>query len=229
MIVSGLVKSSLIDYPGHIAAVLFTPGCDFDCFYCHNRPLLESLEPVIEFEEVLAFLEKRKGLLDGVVFTGGEPTLYPDLSQYMKTIQCMGYFVKLDTNGHHPEVVKQLISDGVLDYIAIDYKAPEYLYSQITGVHANPKKVQETIQIVHESSIPYEVRTTVVPQLSLADLIQIALELPILKRYCLNSYRLPKHYKASHKEWLEVPPYSEQQIQAFREEIVFYQPNTLLK
>ncbi len=229
MIVSGLVKSSLIDYPGHIALVIFTPGCNLDCFYCHNRHLLESLEPIMAFEDVLVFLEKRKGLLDGVVFTGGEPTLYPDLSKYMKMIQSMGYKIKLDTNGHHPEVVQQLIQDQVLDYIAIDYKAPAYLYSQIAGIYADARKVQETIQIVHESALDYEVRTTVVPQLTLTDLIQIAMELPILKRYCLNSYRIPKYYKDIHQPLIDVPPYSEQQIQLFREEIVLYQPNTVLK
>lgn len=228
MIVSGLVKSSLIDYPGHIALVLFTPGCDLDCFYCHNRHLLESLEPIMEFEEVLTFLEKRKGLLDGVVFTGGEPTLYPDLSKYMKIIQSMGYKIKLDTNGHHPEVVKQLIDDNVLDYVAIDYKAPEHLYSQIAGIHADAKKVQETIQIVHESSLDYEVRTTVIPQLEIADLIQMAMELPLLKRYCLNAYRIPKNYKPLHQYLIDIPPYSEQQIQLFREEIALYQPHTVL-
>src|SRR6056297_2585563 len=126
MIIGALQKTSLIDYPGEISAVIFTRGCNFRCPYCHNPELVDKKRytTALEINEVLTFLENRKGLLDGVVITGGEPTIYGDLPEFLLKIKQMGYLVKLDTNGTNPAMMRRVIDLNLVDYIAMDYKAP---------------------------------------------------------------------------------------------------------
>lgn len=229
MIVSGLVKSSLLDYPGKIACVLFSPGCNLDCYYCHNRNLVESMQDFISLEEILAFLVKRQGLLDAVVLSGGEATLQTDLIDFIQAVKDLGYCVKLDTNGHQIKILKELCERNLLDYVAIDYKAPRARYTEICGCNANPELVHEAIRIVQNANIDYEVRTTVIPLLTIDDYIQMAKELPPLQRYCLNEYRHPKTYKAIHQSLIEQTPYTDQQISEIREEVILYQKGTILR
>ena len=136
MKIHGFNKTTLLDYPEHLAATIFTGGCNFRCPFCHNGGLVldPDSQPAISEEEVLKFLQKRRGILQGVCITGGEPTLQPDLENFVRKIKEMGYLVKLDTNGSRPEVLKSLLEKGLLDYVAMDIKASEENYARAAGV-----------------------------------------------------------------------------------------------
>ncbi len=162
MKLGGLIKFTLIDFPGRPAAVIFTQGCNFRCRYCHNPELVYPhlfTEPVAE-EEIDAFLKRRQGTLEGVVVTGGEPTLFDDLPDYLAKIKSMGYAVKLDTNGTRPEMIQQLIDQKLVDYIAMDLKAPLEKYALITGVEFNPAILRKSMDLIRNSGLEYEFRTT---------------------------------------------------------------------
>lgn len=159
---------SLTDYPGQISAIIFTKGCNFRCPYCYNVSLnaIEAGEESdISETEVLEFLEKRKGKLDAVVITGGEPTLHSSLEGFIAKIKEKGYLVKLDTNGTNPEAIKRIWEKGLIDYIAIDLKGPENKYPQVTGVSVDMDKYKQAIDYVVKSHIPHEFRSTMVPAL----------------------------------------------------------------
>lgn len=226
MIISGMVKSSLVDFPGLVSCILFTPGCNIDCFYCHNRELIDGTNTIkLEQKEVDAFLKSRLGKLDGVVITGGEPTLQPDLIPYIKKIKDLGYKVKLDSNGSNPKIIEQILKEGIVDYFAIDYKAPAARYKEICGENADADTVLETIKLLDDDGIDYEVRTTVVPQFSEQDLITIAKELPIVPRYALNRYRKPEKYKECDTERISKQPYTQLDIENFVAVLKSFQPN----
>ncbi|MGB2579791.1 pyruvate formate lyase activating enzyme [Elusimicrobium simillimum] len=162
MKIGGLIKTSLVDYPGKVAAVVFTQGCNLRCPYCHNPELVYPnmlLEPYDE-AEVLSFLQKRVGMLDGVVVSGGEPAMQPDLLDFLAKVKAMGYKIKLDTNGTYPGVIKQVIARGLADTIAMDLKAPFAKYNAIAGVKVDTGLISETMAIIIESGIDYEFRTT---------------------------------------------------------------------
>lgn len=162
MRIGGFQKISLIDYPGKIAAVVFTQGCNFRCPFCHNLSLVlpSCFSDPIDNKEVMAFLRTRIGKLQGVVVTGGEPTLQPDLADFIQEIKAMGYAVKLDTNGSRPRVLRSLITDHMLDYIAMDVKAPIDRYHEVSGVPVNPGHIQESITMIRKSGLAHEFRTT---------------------------------------------------------------------
>lgn len=196
MTFAGLVRTSLIDYPGVPACVVFTAGCPYACTFCHNRRTQDG-SATIPPEPVYAFLRKRAGLLGGVVVSGGEPTAQPDLETFCRLLKRLGYRVKLDTNGYRPDVVQTLLGEGLLDYLAIDYKAPAARYREICGEAADPAQVLRTIARVHASEVPYELRTTLFPGLTEADLLAMESEI----RDCLgtapnfwrrNEFRPPK-------------------------------------
>lgn len=222
---AGLVKSSLTDYPGLVSCVLFAPGCNLDCFYCHNRALVEGRLLLLEQKELTAFLRKRVGQLDGVVITGGEPTLQPGLAETAEWLKHLGYKVKLDTNGQNPNAVKQLLEQGLCDYCAVDYKAPAARYAEICGKNASGKAALETIRLLANGKTPFEVRTTVIPQLALCDLEQMARELPVLPRYVLNRYRVPDEYPEAEQARILQPPHTREQITAFADALRVVQPN----
>lgn len=225
MTVSGMVKSSLIDFPGLISCVLFVPGCNYDCFYCHNRALIDGPYEVQNPAYVTEFLEKRAGVLDGVVISGGEPTLQPDLIQFAQMIKGLGYKLKLDTNGSRPEVVKELLAERLFDYYAVDYKAPGLDYPQVCGAGAQAKKVLETVKLLLDNNASFEVRTTVYPQLGEGELITMAKELPSVPRYVLNRYRRPDKHKDCDAFRIDETPYSQIQIEALAKALKKYQPN----
>lgn len=224
---AGLVKSSLVDYPGLVSCVLFVPGCNLDCFYCHNRPLIEGRLPLLDQSMITEFLRMRAGLLDGVVLTGGEPTLYAELEETAGWLKRLGYRVKLDTNGVSPDVVSRLLTLKLCDYVAVDYKAPAARYKELCGEGADADKVLQTIRLLAESGIAFEVRTTVVPQLSITDLAQMARELPALPRYVLNRYRVPDEYPAHEAGRILQRAYTQGEITAFAEALREIQPNTV--
>ena len=165
MKIYGFQKTTLLDYPGHVAATVFTGGCNFRCPFCHNASLVlkPEMQPLIPVKEVLDHLDKRKGILEGVCITGGEPTLEKGLRQFISQCREMGYLVKLDTNGYRPEVLRELIQEGLLDYVAMDIKASLKKYGAATNCpNIDTEKIQESIRLLQTSGIACEFRTTVV-------------------------------------------------------------------
>jgi pyruvate formate lyase activating enzyme len=176
MIIAGLEKLSLIDYPDHLSAIVFTQGCNFRCHYCYNPMLVwpkrtdkgkygQEGSPYLSEESLLSFLQERQGKLNGVVITGGEPSLHKDLPSFIEKIRELGYDIKLDTNGTNPELLKRLITDKLLDYIAMDLKAPISSYQKVVNVELNFLNIEKSAKMIRESGLDYEFRTTVVPQL----------------------------------------------------------------
>lgn len=164
MKICGLQKTTLLDFPGHVAATVFLGGCNFRCPFCHNSGLLGfDAEPLFTEDEILGFLKKRRGILEGVCITGGEPTLTPELEPFIRKIRAMGYLVKLDTNGYRPEILKRLVSLGLLDYAAMDIKAGRENYEAAAGVNImDMDRIEESVNFLISGNIPYEFRTTAV-------------------------------------------------------------------
>ena len=164
MSIGGLQKLTLLDFPGHVACTVFFSGCNFRCPFCHNTPLLEG-PGTISQEEVLRFLKKRQGLLDGIAITGGEPLLQPEIQDFITKIKELGFLVKLDTNGSFPEKLKTLIDSDLLDYVAMDIKSAKENYPKVAGTQSFLPQVEESAAILLDGSVPYEFRTTVVKEL----------------------------------------------------------------
>ncbi|HBL85118.1 MAG: anaerobic ribonucleoside-triphosphate reductase activating protein [Clostridiales bacterium GWF2_38_85] len=225
MTVVGLVKNSFVDYPETIACVIFLPYCNYNCYYCHNRSLIDGMDDMIDEEELDKFLEKRRGDIEGVVITGGEPTLQPDLIEFIEYIRSFGYKVKLDTNGSNPDVIEQLLKLKLCDFYAVDYKAPKAQYSEICGDGATADDVIETIWLLINSGVEFEVRTTVAPELDESDLITMSKELPVVPRYSLNKYRKPEYYLDEDEDRVNKTPYTQLQMKAFAEKMKLCQPN----
>jgi len=186
MQIAGLVKNSFVDYPGHIAAAVFVPGCNMDCWYCHNRALWQRGE-LLDEEEVAAFLMKRRGFLDGVAVSGGEPSLQADLPRFIRRVRDMGYLVKLDTNGMRPEVVEELLPE--IDYIALDLKAPPGELARVVSFDLSDEPVWRTAELIMAGGVDYEFRTTMMPLLTVDDVEAIARRVSGAKRYALQQYR----------------------------------------
>ena len=165
--IAGLQKMTLLDYPGRVACTVFLQGCNYACPFCHNSELLcFEAEPFMQEEELLAFLQKRKGILDGVCITGGEPTLYAGLEDLLRQIKALGYAIKLDTNGSKPKVLRQLAEAGLVDYVAMDVKNSPRMYGQTTGVPGlKLENVEESLRFLIDGGVAYELRTTLVRQL----------------------------------------------------------------
>ncbi len=191
MLILGLQKLTLLDYPGRTACTVFTGGCNFRCPFCHNAPLVlpgREQEPYTE-EEVLSYLKKRAGLLDGVCVTGGEPTLQEDLEAFLRQVRALGYPVKLDTNGSRPEALRALIGQGLLDYVAMDVKSSPEEYARACGVPVDLEKVNESIDLLLSGCVDYEFRTTVVAGLHTPQIIeQTARRIAGAKRYFLQAF-----------------------------------------
>lgn len=165
MEIYGFQKTTLLDYPEHLAATVFVGGCNFRCPFCHNGQLVldPASQPVIPEEEVFSYLKKRRGILEGVCITGGEPTLQKDIAGFIRRVKELGYLVKLDTNGYRPDVLEALLHAALLDYVAMDIKASPKNYSVAAGLNVlDFGKIQESIRLLGESGIPHEFRTTVV-------------------------------------------------------------------
>ena len=167
MNIAGLQKMTLLDFPGRVACTVFLGGCNFRCPYCHNSELLDGkCEPVMSEEKLLEFLQKRKGILDGVCITGGEPTLQPGLEEMLRRIKELGYPVKLDTNGYRPEVLEKLVNQGLVDYVAMDIKNGPDAYGETVGLSKmDLSRIERSIRFLTSGKVDYEFRTTVVAQL----------------------------------------------------------------
>jgi len=166
MKIHGLMKMTLLDYPGLVACTVFLGGCDMRCPYCHNWELVDASAPaVMEEEDLLHFLEGRRGLLDGVVITGGEPLLRRDLQGLVEKVKKLGFQVKLDTNGNHPDRLQEILDTGLIDYVAMDVKNSPDRYGVTIGLpDFDPSPIGESIRILLRDQVPYEFRTTVVKQ-----------------------------------------------------------------
>lgn len=188
MLIGGLQKSSLVDYPSKICTVVFTIGCNFRCGYCHNPELIKKEEYILE-EDFFEFIKTRIGKIDAIVISGGEPTLQNDLEDFITKCKALNFLVKLDTNGTNPEVLENLISKGLLDYIAMDIKAPFEKYTNITRRFLDIEKIKKSIEIIMNSGVDYEFRTTVVrSQLSIDDLIKISENIKGAKKYYMQKF-----------------------------------------
>ena len=165
MKIGGLQAFSLSDFPGRRAAIIFTQGCNFHCPFCHNTFLLKEKDAVFSERKVLSFLQNRQAQLNGVVITGGEPTIHDDLLLFIKKIKNLGFAVKLDTNGSNPVILEDLLTSNLLDYIAMDIKAPFHLYNKLSGTQVILEDIKKSITIIENSKIGYEFRTTWVKKL----------------------------------------------------------------
>jgi len=217
--IAGIQKTSTVDFPGKLSAVLFTPGCNFNCFYCHNRQLLSDA-PLLDLKEILAFIERRAGMLEGIVISGGEPTLQDDLTDFMLYIKNKGYAIKLDTNGSHPDAIAELLDKRLVDYFAVDYKVPFSRYGEICGHDSGG--LEQTIKLLSGSGISWEMRTTVIPQISMDDIIEMSKAVPVLPRYILQLYIVQP---GDTKYLKTLTPYSPSEIKNMAEAIRSIQPN----
>lgn len=188
---AGFIKNSFVDYPNEIAAVVFTSGCNFNCWYCHNKNLINKKydeSKMIDENLVLDFLNNRKGFLDGLVISGGEPTLQPDLKDFIVKVKSLGYKIKLDTNGTNPEILKQLIDQKLIDFVAMDIKTTLEKYKEIVGKRTKIEDIKKSINILMNSEIHYEFRTTFAPDLSISDIENIAKMIAGAKAYAIQKY-----------------------------------------
>lgn len=191
MNVQGYQKLSLLDYPGKMACIVFTGGCNLRCPFCHNAGLvLNATEFSSAEDEVLSYLEKRKGMLEGVCITGGEPLLQPDLKSFMVKVKDMGYSIKLDTNGGMPETLSMVLSNGLVDYVAMDIKCSRRNYSLAAGLEVNVSAFEKSVEIIRSSAVEHEFRTTVVKGIhSPADFEDIAEWLKGEEKYFLQGFK----------------------------------------
>jgi pyruvate formate lyase activating enzyme len=192
MQIRGWVKTSLIDYPGRIATVVFTSSCNFRCPYCQNSELVlhpESL-PEIDPAEIFQLLKRRRGLTDGLVITGGEPTLQKDLEDFMRKAKELGLAIKLDTNGYRPQVLRELLGQGLLDYVAMDVKTSLAKYPLAAGVPVDMRRIEESVKLILSSGMEHEFRTTVVPGIvAPEDVEEIAKLIAGAGKYILQQFR----------------------------------------
>ncbi len=234
MKIGGFQKLSLIDYPSKISAIVFTQGCNFRCGYCHNPELVDPSQHqnLISENEILAFLKKRKGDLDAVEITGGEPFLQTDLEDFLKKIKALGYLIKIDTNGSFPEKLEKIIKEKLVNYIAMDIKAPlgakfqkpndkyqtNSKYEKITGVKADEDKILKSINLIMRSGINYEFRTTIVKsQLNEKDILKIGELLKGVKLYVLQKF-IPS--KTLNPEFIKEFSYSDEELEKIKGKLI---------
>ena len=212
MEIGGLQKTTLIDFPGRIAATVFLLGCNFRCPWCYSSELVIpekiKFQPKISEKDFFDFLKERKGLLEGVVICGGEPTLNNDLPKFCQKIKKMGFLVKLDTNGSNPQMLKKLIDKKLVDYVAMDIKGPKEKYNECAGVKVDLKKIQKSIDILKEGKVDYEFRSTIVPTLhKKEDVMAMAKWILGAKRYFLQNFRPEKTIDPSFEK---IKPYPQE-------------------
>ena len=222
MIIAGFQKNSFVDFPGQIASVIFTVGCNMDCWYCHNHGIKQDAE--LSMDKIIEFLSARKGMIDGVVFTGGEILLQPDIEDAIKRVKELGFLIKLDTNGLLPEKLKALIDKNLLDYIAMDIKAPWEKYNKITQVNCDIETLKKSVETIMNSGVDYEFRTTMSPDLFVDDIRAIAQNIKGAKKYAIQQYR----QKCFDKQ-LSQPPHEPDYLKLAKETAEMYIKNVELR
>lgn len=228
MRIAGVQKLTLLDYPGQIACTVFLPGCNLRCPFCHNPSLVlphRFEDPLTDEDGLLEFLRSRQGKLDGVCVTGGEPTLHPELAQLLRRIKALGFLVKLDTNGTQPGVLRSLLQDGLVDYIAMDVKNSPAHYWETCGETDVLPAVAQSVALLLEGHVDYEFRTTVVhPLHTLDDFDAIGRWLAGAKRYYLQQF-----VDSGDLIGTNLSPMDSPQMEAFRQCLLPYIPNTQLR
>ena len=211
MRIGGFQKCSLIDYPGRLSAIIFTLGCNFKCSYCHNPELVNPElfpEPIPE-EDILSFLTTRKGKLDALVITGGEPTMQKDLVEFALKVKELDFLVKLDTNGSNSRILEKLI--GIVDYVAMDIKAPLEKYHQVSNSNIDTGEIKKSIELIMNSGRDYEFRTTVVKsELEESDILKIGELIQGARLFVLQKYAAPE------KNVQKLPAYSDDKFREFQ-------------
>ena len=211
MKIGGLQKTSLLDFPDTISAIIWTIGCNFRCPFCYNKDLVLGKVGNIPDEEVFAFLKKRKGMLEGLVISGGEPLIQNDIVDFAEKVKKLSYLIKIDTNGMYPEKLKELIDKKLVDYIAMDIKAPKEKYDKLSSVKTDIKKIEKSIEIIKNSSVDYEFKTTFVPELlTKEDIINIAKWLKGSKRFYLQQFKNDVDLVSSKLQ--KIDPYLEEKL-----------------
>ena len=200
MRIGGFNKLTTQDFPGNLACIIFTSGCNFNCDYCYNRDLVESKAPEIKEEEIFSYLEERKSMLDGVVISGGEPTIWDDLIPFIKKIREYGFKVKLDTNGYRPEVLKEIIDNKLVDYIAMDIKAIFNEYFKVIKKNIDTDKLLESIELIKKSNIDHEFRTTIIKGIHTIEDLEKMINLVDGDPYFLQNFRMEDTVKAKKME-----------------------------
>ncbi len=230
MKIKGWLRTSLIDYPDHIASVIFTGGCNFRCPMCHNSDLVLDPDqlPDIEPQEVIDFLVKRSGLVDGLVITGGEPTIQPHLIDFIARVKDCGIEIKLDTNGYRPDILKTILDEKLVDYVAVDIKAPPDKYVLLSGrPDLDIANIEKSVQLLKKSTLPYEFRTTVVPgMLTQTDIELIAEWIKGAEYYCLQQFRAINNLDP---ELNKLSPYSVFKLQQMAERARKWVKNVLIR
>ena len=225
MTIKGLQKLTLLDYPGKLAAIVFVGGCNFRCPFCHNGTLVLGNEGDLDIEEIYSFLESRKNKLSGVVISGGEPTLYPDLPDFIRRIRSFGYKIKLDTNGTNPEMIRMLVGEGLVDYVAMDIKNSPESYEATAGANVDMEKIRQSVDFLLSDAVEYEFRTTLVRQLHThEDMKKIGEWIKGAKRYFLQSY---KHTDGVISKGLDA--HTTKTVAEFLEVVLPYVPNAQIR
>jgi len=190
MKIGGFQKTSLLDYPGEVCSIIWTVGCNFNCPFCYNIDLVSGDVETISEDEVLSYLKKRKGLVDALSISGGEPLMHKNLGVFIKKVKKLGYLIKVDTNGCFPENLESLLDEGLVDYIAMDVKAPKTKYDKLSGVKTPVSKVNKSIKIIQQKASSYEFKTTFAPSLlTREDIVEIAKWLKGSRLFYLQQFK----------------------------------------
>lgn len=217
MRIGSFQKTSLVDFPGTVASAVFVAGCNFRCGFCHNPDLVLGSPSSVDLsvEGVISELEARKGFIDGVCVSGGEPTVFSDLPEFLAKIKSLGLKVKLDTNGSNPDMLEDIIGKGLVDYVAMDIKSSLWSYPSVVNAQVDTNKILKSISLLLRSGIDYEFRTTVVPRLfGMEELKSICKEISGSKRYVLQQFSNSNEMIS--KEFGSVKPFARGQLEEFR-------------
>jgi len=221
MKIGGFQKSSLLDYPDEISAIVWTVKCNFHCPFCYNTDIVDGNVELFSEKDVLDFLKKRQGLLDALVISGGEPLLQTDISDFCQKVKKLGYKIKIDTNGTFPEKLQELIDKKLIDYISMDVKAPVDKYNSLAGKKIDISKIKKSVKIIQQSNLDYEFKTTVVPGLlDKKDIIEIGKWLKGSKKYYLQQFKNDTAVISSDLETAN--PYPKDEILDFVENVKQY-------
>jgi len=234
MEIKGFIDISLIDWDQKITSVIFLPNCNLRCPYCYNTPLVLHPEklPTIPFQDIETYLQKNRDWIDGVVITGGEPTLHSDLSNFCQKLKKLDLLVKIDTNGTSPKIVTELLNKELIDYVAMDVKAPltELKYLKASGIPTKQliERVRETMHLLLKSTIKHEFRTTIVPTIHyLKDIRQICHQIKGCKKYVLQNFKT--NVETLNPNFKNLKPFSEKKMKMFLQTAKKIIPHTIIR
>ncbi len=218
MKIGGLQKTSLLDYPDTLSAIIWTAGCNFRCPFCYNKQLVLGKTEMISEETILLFLEKRRDVLEGLSISGGEPLLQEDIVDFTEKVKKLNYLIKIDTNGAFPEKLKELIDKKLVDYVSMDVKAPKKKYAQLAGVKIDISKIEQSIDLIKNEAPDYEFKTTIVPgMLDKEDIVEIAKWLGRSKQFYLQQFKSDSPLVSSKLN--DIVPYSKEKLSEMLHEI----------